>query len=139
MPPDWPAAASGEFAMPQPEPAANGNTLGSVHRLTEADRALLRVVTGWPAPGEAMLPLMTAADGKALLFPPLAAVILDARRSGALRGELTPATFLSVAAPLSKAHSPKLRLSRAQIGAGFRHLAIETMGFTAGRAGATAG
>jgi hypothetical protein len=121
------------------QPAANGNKLAATQGLTDADRALLRAVTGWPLPGESPLPILPAADGKLMLFPPLAAVILDARRTGALQGELTPATFLDVAAPLSNAPSPRLRLSRAQIGAGFRHLATETMRITADRAGVAAG
>jgi hypothetical protein len=124
--------------MPHIQPAANANRHAPPPGLTEADRALLHVVTGWPVPGATPPSMAMTADGRPVLFPPLAAIILDARRTGALQGELTPATFLRVAALLGNASSPRLRLSRAQIGAGFRYLAVETMGFTAGRAGAAA-
>jgi hypothetical protein len=119
--------------------AANTNAVVASTCLTDADRDLLRVVTGWPMPGEAPIATAADADGKPVLIPMLAWVLADARRSGALTGELTPAAFAVLANRINRARSPRVRLSRAQVGTGFRHLAIGLLDFTAGRARVAAG
>jgi hypothetical protein len=119
--------------------AANQNSKAPARCLTDHDRALLRVVTGWPMPGEAPVAMAADADGRPLLIPVLAWVLADARRSGALAGAITPGGFTAAARAVNASHSASLRLSRSQIADGFRHLAIGMMGFSAGRAGAAAG
>ncbi len=122
-----------------PDTIANENAKVPQRCLTDHDRALLRAVTGWPMPGET--PIATAADacGRPMLIPVLAWVLADARRSGALVGQITPGAFTAAANAVNRSHSPSLRIGRAQIGTGFRHLAIDLLGFSAGRAGAAAG
>ncbi len=118
--------------------AANLNEPSAPRCLTDHDRDLLRVVTGWHLAGEAMATVGDSA-GRPMLIPVLAWVLADARRSGQLVGKVSPAAFVSAAGAVNRSHSPSLRLSRAQMGAGFRHLAIGALGFSAGRAMAAGG
>jgi len=131
--------ANVENAMQTDSQAANQNSKAPQRCLTDHDRALLRVVTGWPMPGEAPVAMAADADGRPLLIPVLAWVLADARRSGGLAGPITPGGFTAAARAVNGSHSPSLRLSRAQIGNGFRHLAIDMVGFSVGRAEAAAG
>jgi len=119
--------------------AANLNARAARRCLTDQDREVLKVVTGWTMPGEAPVALAADADGRPMLIPVLAWVLADARRSGELVGPLTPAAFVAAGNAVNRSHSRSLRLSRAQLGAGFRHLAINLLGFSAGRAKAAAG
>ncbi len=119
--------------------AANMNSAPVKSCLTDSDRDLLRVVTGWPLPGEAPIATASDAEGQPVLIPMLAWVLADARRSGTLTGDLTPAAFAVIANAINRARSPRVRLSRAQVGTGFRHLAIGLLDFTAGRARVAAG
>jgi hypothetical protein len=127
-----------ERFMQAPTEAANLNEPCAPRCLTDHDRDLLRVVTGWHMPGEAMTPVGDSA-GRPMLIPVLAWILADARRSGELAGRLSPGGFVAAAGAVNRSHSPSLRLSRAQMGAGFRHLAIGVLGFSAGRARAAGG
>ncbi len=118
--------------------AANFNEPSAPRCLTDHDRDLLRVVTGWHMPGEAMASVGDAA-GRPMMIPVLAWVLADARRSGALVGRVSAGDFVAAAGAVNRSHSPSLRLSHAQMGAGFRHLAIGALGFNAGRAKAAGG
>ncbi len=124
--------------MPTPTKLADVNAAAPPRCLTDADRTLLRVVTGWPLPGEAPVATVRDAAGRAMLIPVLAWVLADARRRGTLVGEVTPGVFAAAAAAVNGSHSPSLRLSRDQVGSGLRHLATG-MGFSAGKAVAAAG
>jgi hypothetical protein len=118
--------------------AANLNEPSAPRCLSDHDRDLLKVVTGWHLPGEAMATVADTA-GRPMLIPVLAWVLADARRSGALAGRLTAADFMAAAGAVNRSHSPSLRLSHGQMGAGFRYLAIGALGFNAGRAKAAGG
>jgi hypothetical protein len=119
--------------------AANQNSKASQRCLTDHDRALLRAVTGWSMPGEAPVAVAADAQGRPMLIPVLAWVLADARRSGRLVGPITPGGFTAAAHAVNRSHSPSLRLSRAQIGTGFRHLATGLLDISVGRAGVAAG
>ncbi len=118
--------------------AANLNEPSAPRCLTDKDRDLLRVVTGWHLPGEPMASVGDSA-GRPMLIPVLAWVLADARRSGDLVGQVSAGAFMAAAGAVNQSHSPSLRLSHAQMGAGFRHLAIGALGFNAGRATAAGG
>jgi len=128
-----------ESTMQAEHTAANQNGTSTPSCLTYGDRALLRAVTGWHLPGEALVATAADASGRPVLIPVLAWVLADARRSGALIGPITPGAFAAACGAVNRSHSASLHLSRAQTGAGFRHLAINLLGFSADKAKAAAG
>jgi hypothetical protein len=109
-----------------PQVAANLNEAAPQRCLTDDDRALLQAVTGWHVSGASAIVPVEDAAGRTMLIPLLAWVIADARRSGALHGDVTPGVFERAVAAVNRSHSSSLWLNGTQIGQGFRHLRERT-------------
>jgi len=90
--------------------------------LTDADRTLLQIVTGWHTPASPTLAPARDTAGRPMLIPVLAWVLADARRQEKIEGEVTPGYFEMAVHAVNRSHSPSLRLTDTQIGRGRRHL-----------------